>query len=71
MSKVSTTGRIRVTIEVDWPHSFDEGATAKDINSTVLRECTNILEQALREANVRFRIIGDIEPLMVIYPTKT
>lgn len=67
---VSTTGRIKLTLEVDWPHSFDQKATAVDIYTTVARECKNILEKALRDNKVSYRIIGDIEPLMVIHPVK-
>lgn len=67
---VSTSGQIRVTLEIDWPHTFGEGATASDIYKTVAKECQAALERALNEAKVRFRIIGEIEPIMVIYPVK-
>lgn len=70
MSKVSTTGKIRLTLEIDWPHSFDEKATAVDIYVTVARECENILRKALMEAEVSYRIVGPVEPLMVILPVK-
>lgn len=68
--KVSTSGRIRLTIEIDWPNSFDEKATAIDINKTVTRECESLLRRALDNRGVQYRIIGEIEPIMVIYPTK-
>ncbi|MBZ9706094.1 hypothetical protein LB543_05090 [Mesorhizobium sp. ESP7-2] len=68
--KMTTTGRIKVTLEIDWPHSFDQKATAADIYTTVARECENLLRSALREADVGHRIIGPIEPLMVVYPCK-
>ncbi len=66
--KVSTSGRIRVTLEIDWPHTFGEKATAVDIYTSVARECENILRNALTDAKVRFRIIGDVEPIMVLHP---
>ena len=68
--KISTTGRIRLTLEIDWPHSFGEGAIDRDIYQTVQRECLNILTQTLDKGEVRYRIIGEVEPLMVIYPVK-
>lgn len=67
---VSTSGRIRLTLEIDWPASYGEKATAADIYSTVARECETILRHALVEAKVSYRIIGTIEPIMVIYPVK-
>lgn len=70
MDLVSTSGKINVTLEIDWPHTFGEKATAVDIYKTVAHECENILRDALDKAGVRFRVIGEIKPLMVIYPTK-
>lgn len=67
---VSTTAKIRLTLEIDWPHSFGEKATAQDIYTTAARECETIMRNALNNASVRFRVIGDIEPLMVIVPVK-
>lgn len=67
---VSTTGRIRLTIEIDWPHTFDGQAKAADIYQTVARECETIVRHAFDEAKVKYRIIGEIEPLMVILPVK-
>lgn len=67
---VSVTGRIQVTIEVDWPHSFGEKATAVDIHTTVARECENVMRNALNKADVSYRIIGTVKPLMVIFPVK-
>jgi hypothetical protein len=66
---VSTTGRIQVTLEIDWPHSFGENATAKDICTTVAKECRNALESSLIANKVSYRIIGEIKPIMVVYPT--
>lgn len=68
--KVSVTGKIRVTLEIDWPHTFGEGAQAKDIYITAQKECRNILERALEDNKIRHRIIGDVETLMVILPVK-
>ena len=68
--KVSVTGRIQVTMEIDWPHSFGEKATAIDIYQTAARECEERLRRALMDGNVSFRIIGEVKPLMVILPVK-
>lgn len=67
---VSTSGRIQVTLEIDWPYSFCEKATAVDIYTTVAKECENILRNALNEAKVKFRIVGEIQPIMVVHPVK-
>lgn len=67
---ISTTGRIKVTLEIDWPHSFGKSATAEDIYTTVARECTTLFRRALDEGKVKYRIVGDIEPVMVIHPVK-
>jgi len=67
---VSVTGKISVTLEVDWPHSFGANANAADIYTTAARECRQILEKALANANVRYRIIGEVSPSMIIVPVK-
>jgi hypothetical protein len=65
---VSVTGKISVTLEVEWPHSFNATAHASDIYTTAARECRQILETALRDAKVRYRIIGEVQPSMIIVP---
>ena len=70
LTKVSTTGRIRLTLEINWPHTFGEKASAVDIYTTVARECQRSLEKALEDSKISYRIIGEIEPLMVILPVK-
>lgn len=67
---VSASAQIRLTLEIQWNASFGEGATAKDIYTTAARECQRSLETALTNAKVGYRILGDIEPMMVIYPVK-
>lgn len=67
---VSTTARIRVTLEVDWPHSFGGDATARDIYTTAARECRVLLESALQKSGISYRLMGEIEPLMVIRPAR-
>ena len=67
---VSVTGKIRLTLEIDWPHTFGEKASGIDIYTTAARECGNILQRALTDGKVKYRIIGEIEPLMVILPVK-
>lgn len=70
MDKVFTTGRIRLTLEIEWPHYFGEKATAVDIYTTATKECTNILHSALRDAGVKYKVIDEVEPLMVITPAR-
>lgn len=67
---VKVTGQIRLTLEIQWDASFGEKASAIDIYTTVARECQNKLENALKEGKVGYRIVGQVEPLMVIYPCK-
>lgn len=67
-SQLSTTGRIRLEIEIDWNHTFDENAKAADIYTTVAKECEATLRNALIASKVSFRIIGSVQPIMVVHP---
>lgn len=68
MDIVSCTAKIQVTLEISWPYSFGEKATAADIYSTSKRECINLLCESLSKNNVAYRIIGDVIPMMVVLP---
>lgn len=68
VDKVSVTAKIQATLEITWNHSFGENAQAVDIYNTAARECKQGLTNALDKAGVRYKIIGDVEPMMVILP---
>jgi hypothetical protein len=65
--KASCSAKIKVMVDVSWPHSLDMNAPVKQLHDMAERECLAILEDATVRGRGAIRIIGKPEVHMITY----